>query len=181
MESIFILLTRSDTCLSKTIYLVTLDKYTHVSIAFDKNFDSFYSFSRKNFRFPLPAGLTKENFLGDHFLKKGHLHCALYELKVSKEVYEQAKASVDKMYRNKDFYRFNILGLLFCRFGIEHQRNTHYFCSQFVGEILNNNNLIKLPKPPSLMRPIDYTKLNELVCLYEGNVGELTAQRLNFV
>ena len=34
-KSIYILLTKSDTCISKIINLTTADRYTHVSISFD--------------------------------------------------------------------------------------------------------------------------------------------------
>ena len=34
---------------------------------------------------------------------------------------------------------------------------------------------LRLPKDPSLMRPIDYSKMSEFTCLFEGRLNELTA------
>ena len=53
MKSIYILLTKSDTVVSKAIHLVTADQYTHVSISFDKTLQPLYSFSRKYIYLPL--------------------------------------------------------------------------------------------------------------------------------
>ena len=48
MKSIYILLTRSTTILSRLVYLITRDKYTHVSISFEKDLQPLYSSGRKN-------------------------------------------------------------------------------------------------------------------------------------
>jgi inositol transport system substrate-binding protein len=60
MKSIYILLTKSDTYVSKIIGLVTDDHYTHASISFEENLQPMYSFSRKFVHSPLPAGLRVE-------------------------------------------------------------------------------------------------------------------------
>ena len=56
MKSIYILLTRSDTVLSRIVHLFTAARYTHVSIAFDGELQTVYSSSRKNGRTLFPAG-----------------------------------------------------------------------------------------------------------------------------
>ena len=45
MKSIYLLLTRSDTYVSKTIGLATSDKYTHISISFEETLANFYGTS----------------------------------------------------------------------------------------------------------------------------------------
>ncbi|MDH6363180.1 hypothetical protein M2139_000155 [Enterococcus sp. PF1-24] len=177
MKSIFILLTRSDTYISKMIYLATADKYTHASISFDKNLGSLYSFSRKKVDYPLPAGLIKENLLKGYYEKCTAMPCALYEIKVPKKKYHQAKREVEKMYHNEEMYRYSIIGLILCKFGFAFPRKTHYFCSQFVSEILQKNEILDLPKEPSLMRPSDYMSVPELTCLFEGTLDELLFEK----
>ena len=166
MKSIYLLLTRSDTYVSKTIGLATSDKYTHMSISFDEKLEPLYSFARKYKRIPLPAGIRHEALCN-------HIPCALYELKVDDETYEKAKNHVDDMMENADCYRYNVLGLLLCRMNIAYDRKSHYFCSEFVSEVLEMSNALELPKHPSLMRPADYTKIEELNCLFDGKLHEL--------
>ena len=62
MKSIYILLTRSTTILSRLVYLITRDKYTHVSISFEKDLQPLYSSGRKNGCTLFPAGPCKESF-----------------------------------------------------------------------------------------------------------------------
>ena len=51
---------------------------------------------------------------------------------------------------------------------IAYDRKSHYFCSEFVSEVLEMSNALELQKHPSLMRPADYTKIEELNCLFDG-------------
>ena len=78
MKSIYLLLTRSDTYVSKTIGLATSDKYTHISISFEETLEPLYSFARKYKRTPLPAGIRHEALYSGFYEKCNHIPCALY-------------------------------------------------------------------------------------------------------
>ena len=177
MKSIFILLTKSDTYISKIIKLTTSDTYTHVSISFDESLQPLYSFSRKFVNLPLPAGLRSEPLTKGFYKKYDYIPCALYELQVEDDVYNAARQEVAQMMVEAPRYRFSVIGLVLCRLGIPFHRQRHYFCSQFVSEILNQSNALPLPKDPSLMRPNDYTKLPGLTCLFEGQLYMLVEQK----
>lgn len=38
---------------------------------------------------------------------------------------------------------------------------------------MNRSHALATPKVPSLMRPNDYTHLNQLICRFEGRLNEL--------
>lgn len=173
MKSIFILLTRSNTCISKAIQLATNDTYTHVSISFHKNLQPMYSFARKYTLSPLPAGLRMESFTEGFYSKCNDIPCALYELEVEDDVYDAAKNAVENMYAESSIYRYNILGLILCRLNIPFHRERHYFCSEFVSEILKEHRAVNLPKDPSLMRPNDYLDMPLFSCIFEGYLRNL--------
>lgn len=173
MKTIYILLTQSETCVSKIINLTTDDMYTHISISFDESLEPMYSFSRKYTYSPLPAGLRIEPLRSGFYERYNYIPCALYELKVTSEVYESAKQQVESMMTESIKYQFSVIGLLLCRLNIPFHYGNLYFCSEFVSDVLDRNNAIKLPKVPSLMRPNDYTHLSELTCLFEGRLNEL--------
>ncbi len=177
MKSIYILLSKSDTYISKIIKFATDDQYTHASISFSDNLEPLYSFARLQADRPLPAGLCTESFHNGFFKKFQYIPCALYELKVEDDVYEATKADAEKMIEDAAIYRYSIMGLIFCMFSIPVNRRHHYFCSEFVSELLLKNNAITLPKPPSLMRPNDYTKIPHLSCIYEGQISGLAATK----
>ncbi|MBQ8803526.1 MAG: hypothetical protein IJZ53_07840 [Tyzzerella sp.] len=173
MKSIFILLTKSDTYVSRIIRLVTADTYTHASISFDESLQPLYSFSRKYVNKPLPAGLQTESLTTGFFEKYHYIPCALYELRVDDAIYYRAKAHVEHMMTEVSTYQFNVLGLFLCRLNIPFRRNRRYFCSEFVSEVLDKSNALTLPKRPSLMRPNDYTKIPLLACRFEGRLDNL--------
>lgn len=173
MQSIYILLTKSDTYISKTIGLATSDEYTHISISFNKSLEPMYSFSRKYMNLPLPAGLRIEPLKTGFYKKYNYMPCALYELQVENEVYQKAQYLVDQMFQEAHKYRFNVLGLILCKLSIVYKRNDFYFCSEFVSEILAKSEAIELPKISGLMRPNDFTELSELNCLFKGKLNHL--------
>lgn len=154
MKTIYILLTRSETILSKLVHLVTSDTYTHTSIAFEENMQTLYSSSRKNGRTLFPAGPCREHLHSGYFKRHSHIPCAVYTLQVSDGAYEAAKMEVGRIMSDCDQYHFNIIGLMLCLFNIPYHRKHYFFCSQFVGEILQRSHALKLPKDTSLMRPV---------------------------
>ena len=83
------------------------------------------------------------------------------------------KRRTQHMMHHGELYRFNSLGLLLCWMHIRWQRRRHYFCSQFVSEVLQKSGALELPKPSTLMHPSDYAELPELRCLYRGTLAGL--------
>lgn len=181
MHTIYILLTRSGTLLSNLVHFFTGDSFTHASISFDPSLQPLYSSARKNGETMFPAGPCREYFHRGFFHKNRHIPCALYEIQVSQEQYEQALLETDRIINRSDEYRFNILGLILCKLNIPLRREKKFFCSQFVAEILRRSDALPLPKVPSLMRPMDYTVLPEANCLYQGLLRDLVTNRTGLV
>lgn len=178
MRSIYILATKTNTYTSKTIKFFTNAKYTHASISFEENLQPLYSFCRKYVYFPLPGGLHHEHLETGFFKKQGAIPCALYEIKVTDEIYNKAFNEVNNMFVNSKNYKFSVLGLIFCGCRIPVKRKHHYFCSEFVSEILDKSNALELPKVPQLMRPSDFDKISSLNCIYKGNLKDLVDLKL---
>lgn len=176
MKKIYILLTRSDTWVSRVIGLVTKDAYTHASISFEPDLQPMYSFSRWFVSLPLPAGLRVEPLDKGFYKKYDHIPCALYELAVPEEIYDAAKGEVERMMQ--DACPFNLMGLVLCQMQIPFHRENQYFCSEFVGEVLERSHALAMPKAPSLMRPNDYACLPQLSCCFEGRLNELLGRAL---
>ena len=139
MKTIYILLTRSGTLLSNLVYTFTGANYTHASLAFDEDLSCLYSSTRKNGYTMFPAGPSREYLNRGVFKLRGDAPCALYALKVSEEAYCRAKRRADHMMAHGRLYRFNTLGLILCGLHIRWNRRRHYFCSQFVSEVLEKS------------------------------------------
>ena len=173
MKTIYILLTRSGTLLSKLVYAATGASYTHASMAFDAELNCLYSSTRKNGYTMFPAGPSKEYLNKGVFRLRDDAPCALYALEVSDEAYSHALHRAEEFMRHSEEYSFNTLGLILCGLHIRWQRRRHYFCSQFVSEVLEQSGALALPKDSTLMHPNDYTLLPQLKCLYKGRLADL--------
>ena len=91
MKTIYILLTRSGTLLSKLVYAATGASYTHASMAFDAELSCLYSSTRKNGYTMFPAGPSREYLDRGVFRLRPDVPCALYALEVSEEAYTRAR------------------------------------------------------------------------------------------
>ena len=177
MKTIYILLTRSGTLLSKLVYAATGASYTHASMAFDAELSCLYSSTRKNGYTMFPAGPSREYLDRGVFRLCPDVPCALYALEVSEEAYTRARRRADHMMAHGNLYRFNVLGLILCGLHIRWRRRRHYFCSQFVGEVLEKSGALELPKHSTLMHPNDYPLLPQLKCLYKGRLADLPQRK----
>ena len=177
MKTLYIFLTRSGTLLSNLVYSLTGAQYTHISLAFDEDLSTLYSSTRKNGYTMFPAGPSREYLNRGVFLMRENIPCALYALEVTDEAYTRAKRRTQHMMHHGELYRFNSLGLLLCWMHIRWQRRRHYFCSQFVSEVLEQSGALALPKDSTLMHPNDYTQLPQLKCLYKGRLADLPQRK----
>ncbi|MBQ3105929.1 MAG: hypothetical protein IJC51_00405 [Eggerthellaceae bacterium] len=176
MKSIYILLMKSTTSLSRIVGFITSDKYTHVSLAFDEDLHPLYTSTRKNGEDMFPAGPCEEYLDRGFLARHPFTPCALYELKVSEEVYHKARKEALRFVEQSNDYGFNVMGLIFCQIGRPLKRKRKYFCSQLVSEILANSGALNLPREACLMKPSDYMCLPELSCRFEGTLGQLRSR-----
>ena len=170
MKTIYLLLTRSKSMLSRAILCLTGDAYTHISIGVDSNLSAFYSFARRHPSTPVPAGFVRETLDGGYFGRHSGMPCALYALEVPDETYRKIAARLESMCGQAEQFHYSVMGLILCGLDFAHERSRHFFCSQFVGELLEESGAMRLPKPPSLMHPMDYAGLPELRRVYEGQL-----------
>ena len=177
MKTIYLLLTKSNSFVSKAIYYMTQDDYTHISISFEESLQPMYSCARKYTYTPLPAGIKNESLISGFYLKNSSIPCALYRIKVTEDKYNKAKALLNKILEDEGDYKYNLMGLVLCHFELAYRRHHYYFCSDFVSEILAHSQILELPKMPSLMKPSDYLLFEELEWLYKGNIHDLVQSR----
>lgn len=163
-RTIYILLTRSGTWFSRLIHFATRDSYTHASIGLDGPSGPFYSFARKYRHFALPAGLVEEQVT----VHRRAIPCCLYSLTVSEDTYFRLRRQLRSMYAQREEYRYSVLGVFACYFNLSLQRRHHFFCSQFVAGLLEDCGAVELPKPPTLVRPVDLCQLKDLHPVHQG-------------
>lgn len=163
-KTVYIILTSTNTYLSQAIKFVTSERLCHVSIAFDHELKEVYSFGRKDQRNPFIGGFVQENLNGPVFRDA---YCAIYTFEVNQASYLLMRKRIYHFHTHAHLYRYNFVGMFPVMFNIAWKRKNHYFCSQFVNDILEYGNVHLFNKPSVLIKPGDFRK-SGLNLLYEG-------------
>lgn len=157
---IYILMTQYPGFDAKILRWYTGFPYTHASVGLEEDMDTFYTFVSKGY---LVESVTRYEKPG-----RPSYPCALYEIVVTEEAYEQVKKMVYDYKARKSTLKYSTLGLVMCFFRIPFKRRNHYFCSQFVAEVLQKCKVLKLEKKSTLYFPKDISKHKELKLIFQG-------------
>lgn len=164
-RKVLILLTKFPDNGSKAIHLITNFQYTHASIGLDEDMNTFYSFVTKGFIVEKITRYIRPDWEA--------LPCLLYELDVEEEVYQDIKERLNRFLENKKAMHYTRMGLLLCLLHIPCRIKNHYFCSQFVAEILHESKAVFLRKNSSLYLPKDFGRLQGVKVRFQGNLQSL--------
>lgn len=162
---IYIVLTETDSFLSRTIKKFTKDSYNHVSIAFDAQLNEMYSFARKKEHNPWIGGFVQESRYS-RLLQNAD--CAIYACTITEKQYKLLRMQINYFKKNGHQYRYNFIGLLFVLCRIPYKRKHAYFCSQFVEELVRNAK-IETNLCPYFVRPIEFGNLQRARVIYRGD------------
>ncbi|MFT4143611.1 MAG: hypothetical protein QM644_04070 [Mobilitalea sp.] len=168
---LYIVLTRTQTVVSKLIHLVKNDEFTHASIALDKELDQMYSFGRKNFNNPFIGRFKKENVNEGLYQYCNIIPAGIIEIEVSKQQYECAKDLIDNFITNSDLYKYNYKGLLYNLLNKPVYRENRFLCSEFVYYILKESSIADFKISRNLVRPQSLLKIKGKM-IFKGNLKE---------
>lgn len=162
MKQIYILLTRFPDRGSKVLEFFTRYHYCHAAIGLEEDLNHFYSFKRKGF---MVEEITR-------YLRPDRkpFACQLYQLEVPDQTYEKIKAMITRFTIHREQLRYSNLGLVLSVMRIPFKRRYHYFCSQFVAEVLMRSQATKLKKSTTLYLPGDLRKLSGVRLVFHGNL-----------
>lgn len=164
-RNLFILLTRFPDMGSKAIEAITGFYYTHASIGLEEDMNTFYSFVCKGFIIEKITRYVKPD--------REPYPCQLYKLEVSEKVYNSVKMLLELFVRNKCNMHYTRLGVALSLLKIPYKRKYHYFCSQFVADILKHGQAAKLKKDSTLYLPGDLKSLPEVQLNFQGNLQSM--------
>jgi len=159
-RKIYVLMTQYPGRDAKFLRWYTGFPYTHTSVGLEEDMDTFYTFISKGY---LVERITRYEKPG-----RPSFPCALYEIAVTEEVYERVKIMVHDYKARKKMLKYSTLGLVMCFLRIPFERKNHYFCSQFVAEVLHKCKVLKLKKRSTLYLPRDISKHKELKLIFTG-------------
>ena len=171
-QYLYIVLTRTNTTMSKLIQIFKNDEYTHAAISLDKNLDQMYSFGRIHIFNPFVGRFKKEKLDEGIYKISRTVPGVIIELQVSKQQYEDAKELLEQFISNSNLYKYNYMGLLCCLFNKSVCYDYRFLCSEFVYYILKESGIVDLKKSRNLVRPENLLDIEGKI-IYKGDLKKI--------
>lgn len=166
MKNIYLVLTYTGTLPSKVIKSFTKDEFSHVSISLDIDLNEMYSFARlRKYNF-FVAGFLHENINEGTFKRFYKTKAKIYQLKVTDEEYDIMKDTIKEIEKNKEEYKFNILGLCAVSIHKKVKREKYFYCAEFVKYLLEKAGIET--KLPEIVKPEDFRQMENIEEIYSG-------------
>ena len=166
MKKIYIILTHTGTTLSKIIKSYTKDEFSHVSISLDEELEEMYSFGRLHPYNQFLGGFVHEYIDKGTFKRFYKTKARVYSLEVTEEQYENIRSTIKQVEKEKDKYKFNILGLIAVGFHKKIKGEKSFYCAEFVKYVLEKTGIdIGLP---TIVKPEHFKNKKELQEIYSG-------------
>ena len=132
-----------------------------------------YSFGRKNPYLSFPGGFVEESKDFGTFKRFYNTKCKVYELEITNKQYHTIKKTLKKFIKNKNVYKYDLVGVMLVPFNIKLIRKNHFYCSNFIEYLLKKSNIGK--NFPEFTKPEDIpTHLKNKRIIYEGLLKNYT-------
>ena len=132
MKKIYIVITYTGTALSKIIKYYLRSEFSHVSISLDENLEEMYSFGRLNPYNPFYGSFVQEGLDRGTFKRFYKTRTKIYSIDVTNEQYEKIKKIIKNFNKNKEDYKFNVIGLFAVAVNKKIQFENSFYCAEFV-------------------------------------------------
>lgn len=170
MDYIYIILTQTGTAPARFFRFLTKKPYNHVSLASSHDLSEMYSFCRTYKLLPLPSTFNKERVGKGALGSFSFIPCKIYRVKVTAKQKEKYCKIIKHFCNNRQFYSYNMLGLIPLYLNIDWPRKKNFVCSQFVACTMKYIG-IELKKPYSLYIPDDFHKFPNSELYYSGELN----------
>ncbi|WP_414838973.1 hypothetical protein [Carnobacterium sp. TMP28] len=164
---IYLVLTDTNTILSKTIKFYTKAEYNHASLALDSSLTDMYSFGRKRPNNPFIAGFIQEDLTREYFIRA---QCKILSCDVTPDQYTLLTNLIGYYEQTKNLYHYNLMGLVTLALNIDFVRDDVFFCSQFVATLLSDSKIYDFQKEMHFITPQDLEVLPIFESIYTGSL-----------
>ena len=175
-HSLYIVLTRTNTLISRLIHVLKNDEYTHAAIALDSELKHMYSFGRIYAWNPFVGGFKQEEVNKGVYKYCKYVPCLIIEVKVTALQYKKVKVLPDHFITYRYLYKYNYMGLLYNFLQKTVCYDHRFLCSEFVYHVLKESGIVDFRVPRNLVRPQNLLDINGQV-VYKGNLNDIRPQR----
>ena len=173
---LYIVLSQTGTIFARIIKLFTRAQFNHCSIGFSPDLRYMFSFARRYTYFPFWAGYVAEGLHKGTYKRFPNSNLMVLELAVDEEQYQAILQRCEEMYRNRQQYHYNILGLCYAAFKRPLPRRNHYYCSEFVREMLVQHHVIDSQFFQPMVEPAHFMNLPGAKIIFCGILKDYLIQ-----
>lgn len=134
-ESIYVLFSHTNTMMGRVIRLFTRHFYNHVSLAFDADLNTMYSFSRYHKNAALVGGFVVER--PSRYIENGKQPVYVKLCRIERPDVGRIRALVEGMTKKPEKYIYNSFSAAYSILNKKHQAKDAFTCIGFVSWILN--------------------------------------------
>ena len=171
---VYIVISQTGTILSRILRWITKADYNHVSISLEHDLDTMYSFGRKNPYYPFWGGFVQESPSRGTFKRFYNTDVIVLAIPVDEATYGSLQAFLNAMYRNKRIYRYNYVGLVLSGLRIPYARRNHYYCSEFVRDVLAQFNVVPDRYLRTFPQPVHFLDIPSTEIIYSGKLRQFS-------
>lgn len=179
MKKIYIVLTHTRAVLSRIIKIFTKDEFSHVSIALDAELQEMYSFGRLYPNNPFVGGFVHEYINKGTFKRFYKTKTKIYALDVTLEQYENVKQNIQRIQKQKDKYKFNILGLFAVSVNKKINKEYSFYCAEFVKYVIEQAGIET--NLPEIVKPENFKNIPNLQEVYKGYLRKYPTSKIKLV
>ncbi|MBC1475921.1 hypothetical protein HB852_14995 [Listeria grandensis] len=157
---VYVILTKTTTVPGRIIQKYTRKPFNHVSISLTEDLTRVYSFGRLGKRNPLNGGFVEEDMRGGVLQEAA---TAVLSYDITPVQHARIQKELDWFSLTSENYRYNFWGILGLVLRLDLSGKNEFFCSQFVGHILELGGISVVgDRKQHFLQPCDF--------LYEGKM-----------
>lgn len=173
MKYVYLILTQTDTYISRIIRHYTGDRYNHISVALEEDLSEMYSFGRRNPYIFFYGGFIVENPTKGTFKRFPKTICKVLRLSVTEDAYKMITEIIRRFLSERKSFKYNIRGILKARKRINYQKSYRkFYCTQFVKYLLLCARVVPESFFGEVVAPEDFAKIENAQVIYEGFLRE---------
>lgn len=175
---IYLVISQTGTLLSRIIKLFTGAEYNHASISLTPDLYTMYSFGRVNPMNPVWGGFVEESPHWGTFKRFRKTRVVVLAVPVSEKQYNSIQQQLEQMKEERRCYHYNYIGLGLAAFNIPYQHKNWYYCSEFVRDILKENQVHGSDAMEPVVQPSHFLDFpgQQIYC---GNLQEFAGEQVH--
>ena len=140
MNYIYVVFISTNTAMGKMIRLFTRNRYSHVTVAFERDLSRMYSFARYHINSPILGGFVTEQ-PGRYLHGDRDVPVKICEVPVKQKEYERIRKEVEYFQRNREVMIYNTLNAVLSLLGKRLTAKNMYTCLEFATHLLRYPNM----------------------------------------